>query len=139
MTADAHEDFEKNPEPALGKCAQSPPGGAYRALPGESLPRSPSWRSLRFPDLVLARAAKTNQRRLRLLDEWKWKESQRTPFAILDEPPPRAISGEAATPKSCYQSQDFVSDEGPRTKRSRKCSQAWMPVVSTFRAGPVSM
>ena len=36
---------------------------------------------------MLARAAKANKRRLRLLEEWKRKELQRTPFAILDEPP----------------------------------------------------
>ena len=37
--------------------------------------------------MVLARAAKAEKRRLRLLEEWKREEWQRTPFAILDEPP----------------------------------------------------
>jgi hypothetical protein len=48
------------------------------------------WRSLWFPNLVLARAAKAKQRRLRLLEEWKREELQRTPFAILDQPPLRS-------------------------------------------------
>jgi hypothetical protein len=40
-----------------------------------------------FPNLVLARDAKAERRRLRLLEEWKRKELRRTPFAILDDPP----------------------------------------------------
>ena len=49
--------------------------------------RAAFWRSIGFPNLVLARAAKAEKRRLRLLEEWKREELQRTPFAILDEPP----------------------------------------------------
>jgi hypothetical protein len=44
-------------------------------------------RKLVLPTLVRARAAEANKRRLRLLEEWKREELQRTPFAILDEPP----------------------------------------------------
>jgi hypothetical protein len=51
------------------------------------LSRARFWRSLGFPNLVCARAAKADNRRLRLLEEWKRKELQRAPFAILDEPP----------------------------------------------------
>ena len=36
---------------------------------------------------MLARDAKAERRRLRLLEEWKRKELRRTPFAILDDPP----------------------------------------------------
>ena len=46
------------------------------------------WRALGFPNLVRARAALTYKVRLRRLEEWKRKELRRTPFAILDEPPP---------------------------------------------------
>jgi len=49
--------------------------------------RAAFWRSLGFPNLVLARAAKANKRRLRLLEQGKREELRRTPFAILDEPP----------------------------------------------------
>jgi len=44
-----------------------------------------------FSTPVLARAAKANKRRLRLLEEYKRKELQRTPLAILDETPARII------------------------------------------------
>jgi hypothetical protein len=53
--------------------------------------------------LVRARAALADKVKLRLLEEWKREELKRTPFAILDGPPPELISGEAATPKSCDQ------------------------------------
>jgi hypothetical protein len=53
-------------------------GGLHRAV---------FWRSLGFPNLVHTRAAKANKRRLRLLEEWKRRELQRTPFAIPDEAP----------------------------------------------------
>lgn len=46
--------------------------------------RAAFWRSLGFPNLVRARDAKAEKRRLRRLKEWKRKEL-RTPFAILDE------------------------------------------------------
>jgi hypothetical protein len=36
---------------------------------------------------VLARAAKADKRRLRLLEEWKREELKRSPFALLDEVP----------------------------------------------------
>jgi hypothetical protein len=39
------------------------------------------------PELGSRTVAKANKRRLRQLEEWKRKELQRTPFAILDEPP----------------------------------------------------
>jgi hypothetical protein len=41
-----------------------------------------------FPNLVRALAALANKVRLSQLEEWKRKELERTPFAILDEPPP---------------------------------------------------
>jgi len=37
---------------------------------------------------VLARAAKAEKRRQRKLEEWKREELRRTPFALLDNPPP---------------------------------------------------
>ena len=54
---------------------------------GSGRKRAAFWRSLGFPNLMLARAAKANKRGLRLLEEWKQKQLQRTPFAILDEQP----------------------------------------------------
>jgi hypothetical protein len=36
---------------------------------------------------VLARDAKAERRRLRLLEEWKRQELKRTPFALLEEVP----------------------------------------------------
>jgi len=84
------------------------------------LHRAAFWRSLGFPNLVRARDAKAEKRRQRRLEEWKQQELKRTPFALLDDPPPevspvkRPLRGLATKP------QDFVSDEGPRNKRSRK-------------------
>jgi hypothetical protein len=49
--------------------------------------RAAFWRQLGFPNLVRARAAKAEKRRLRLLEEWKRDELRRTPFALLDDPP----------------------------------------------------
>ena len=49
--------------------------------------RAAFWRALGFSNLVLARAAKAEKRRLRLLEEWKREALRRTPFAILDGPP----------------------------------------------------
>jgi hypothetical protein len=83
------------------------------------LHRAAFWRELGFSNLVLARAAKANKRRLRLLEEWRQQELRRTPFAILDEP---AELSPVKRPRRSLATkpQDFVSDEGPRTKRSRK-------------------
>jgi hypothetical protein len=39
------------------------------------------------PNLVVARAAKAEKRRLRKLEEWKREELRRTPFALLNDPP----------------------------------------------------
>ena len=52
------------------------------------LHRAAFWRALGFPNLVLARAAKTKKRRQRKLEEWKREELRRTPYALLDDPPP---------------------------------------------------
>jgi hypothetical protein len=63
-------------------------GRARAARPGSACGAQPAWRaaaafwrSLGFPNLVGARVAKANKRRLRLLEEWKRKELQRTPGA----------------------------------------------------------
>jgi hypothetical protein len=45
------------------------------------------WSQEGFPNLVRARAAKADKRRLRKLEEFKREERKRTPFALLDEPP----------------------------------------------------
>ena len=82
--------------------------------------RAVFWRALGFPNLVLARAAKAEKRRLRRLEEWKWEELKRTPFAILDEPPPELSQVKRPRRSLATKPQDFVSDEGPQTKRSRK-------------------
>jgi len=50
-------------------------------------PPAAFWRSLGFPNLVLARDPKADMRRLRRLEEWKREELRRTPFALLDDPP----------------------------------------------------
>jgi hypothetical protein len=41
-----------------------------------------------FPEPGAGTGCQSQQRRLRLLEEWKREELQRTPFAILDELPP---------------------------------------------------
>jgi hypothetical protein len=51
------------------------------------LHRAAFWRTQGFPNLVLARAAKAEKRRLRLIEEWKQKERKRTPFGNLDDIP----------------------------------------------------
>ena len=51
------------------------------------LHRAAFWRKLGFPNLMRARAALANKVRLRRLEEWKREELQRTPFALLDDPP----------------------------------------------------
>jgi hypothetical protein len=58
---------------------------AYQRNAG--LHRAAYWRTLGFPNLVLARAALANKVRLRRLKEWKRQELKRTPFARLDDPP----------------------------------------------------
>ena len=73
-----------------------------------------------FPNLVRARAALANKVRLRRLEEWKREELQRTPFAILDEPPPELFPVKRPRRSLATKPQDFVSDEGPRTEKSRK-------------------
>jgi hypothetical protein len=52
------------------------------------LHRAAFWRELGFPNLVRARAALANKVRLRRLEEWKREELRRTPYALLDDPPP---------------------------------------------------
>jgi len=49
--------------------------------------RAAFWRTLGFPNLVRARAALANKVRLRKLEEWRRAELERTPFALLDDPP----------------------------------------------------
>ena len=81
----------------LSREAAAPRGHAARWHP-QSTPsyrnigcgrkRAAFLRKLVLPTLVRARAAEANKRRLRLLEEWKREELQRTPFAILDERPP---------------------------------------------------
>jgi hypothetical protein len=82
--------------------------------------RAAFWRSLGFPNLELARNAKAERRRLRLLEEWKRKELRRTPFALLDDPPPELSPVKRPRRSLATKPQDFVSDEGPRTKKLRK-------------------
>jgi hypothetical protein len=82
--------------------------------------RAAFWRALGFPNLVRARAALANKVRLRRLEEWKREELKRTPFAILDEPPPELSPVKRPRGSLTTKPQAFVSDEGPRTKRSRK-------------------
>jgi hypothetical protein len=82
--------------------------------------RAAFWRALGFPNLVRARAALANKVRQRKLEEWKREELRRTPFAILDEPPPELFPVKRPPRTLATKSEDFVSDEGPRTKRSRK-------------------
>jgi hypothetical protein len=55
---------------------------------GAGRKRAAFWRAQGFPNLVLARAAKAEKRRLRKLEEWKQQELRRMPFALLDNPPP---------------------------------------------------
>jgi hypothetical protein len=57
--------------------------GGYKGGPK----RAAYWRTLGFPNLVLARAARWEDRRRRRLEEWKREELRRTPFALLDDPP----------------------------------------------------
>ena len=73
--------------------------------------RAAFWRKLGFPNLVRARAAKANKRRLRLLEEWEREELKRTPFAILDEPPPESSLVKRPRRSLATKSQDFVGDE----------------------------
>jgi hypothetical protein len=82
--------------------------------------RAAFWHALGFPNLVRARAALANKVRLRRLEEWKREELKRTPFAILDEPPPELSPVKRARGSFATKPQAFVSDEGPRTKRSHK-------------------
>jgi hypothetical protein len=69
---------------------------------------------------VRARAALANKVRLRRLEEWKREELKRTPFAILDEPPPDLSPVKPPRRSLATKPQDFVSDEAPRNERSRK-------------------
>ena len=82
--------------------------------------RAAFWRALGFPNLVRARAGLANKVRQRQLEERKREELRRTPFAILDEPPPELFPVKRPPRSLATKSRDFVSDEGPRTKRSRK-------------------
>jgi hypothetical protein len=45
------------------------------------------WETQGWENLVRARAAKAEKRRLRKLEEWKQAELRRTPYALLDDPP----------------------------------------------------
>jgi len=69
---------------------------------------------------VRSRAALANNLRQRLLEEWKREELKAHAFAILDEPPPELSPVKRPRQSLATKPQDFVSDEGPRTKRSRK-------------------
>jgi hypothetical protein len=69
---------------------------------------------------VLARAAKAKKREKRQLEEWKREALKRTPFAILDESPPELFPVKRPRRSLATKPQDFVSDEVPRTKRSRE-------------------
>jgi hypothetical protein len=64
------------------------PGAFIAYQRNAGLHRAAFWRTQGFPNLVLARAALANKVRLRRVEEWKREELKRTPFAILDEPPP---------------------------------------------------
>jgi len=46
--------------------------------------RADFWRTLGFPNLVLAREARWKGHKL---EQWKQAERERTPFAILDDVP----------------------------------------------------
>jgi hypothetical protein len=86
--------------------------------------------------LLLARAAKANQRRLRLLAEQKREELQRTPFSIAAEPPGelRPKKGRQywrAAARSKHLSDNLItsgplppllnSDQGPRNAPKLRC------------------
>ena len=111
----AHHKSRRRRAPSLDAGGRRSPHG-----PVGGLRRAAFWRKLGFPNLVRARAALANKVRLHRLEEWKREELKRTPFAILDEPPPELSPVKRPRPGLCDQPQDFVSDEGPRTKRSRK-------------------
>ena len=66
-----------------------------------------------------ARAALANKVRPRRLKEWK-REELRTPFAILEEPPPELSPVKRPRRSLATKSQNFKSDEGLRTKRLPK-------------------
>jgi hypothetical protein len=69
---------------------------------------------------VRARAALADKVRLRRLEEWKREELRRTPFALLDDPPPELCPVKRPRQSLTTKPQYFVSYEGLRTKRSRK-------------------
>lgn len=58
--------------------------GGYKGGPK----RAAYWRTLGFPNLALAREARWGKPGTRRLEEWKRKELERTPYALLDDPPP---------------------------------------------------
>ena len=110
-------------EPRIGKSrlpGEAAALGRIAHCRAQGLSRAEFWRSLGFPNLVLARANQSNKHTLRLLEEWKREELRRTPFAILDEPPPELSPVKRPRQSLATKSQDFVSEEVPRTKRSRK-------------------
>jgi hypothetical protein len=74
------------PQPVAFPLSSKAARDAFNRMCG--LKRAAFWRAQNFPNLVLARAAKAEKRRLRLLEEWKRQELRRTPFALLDDPPP---------------------------------------------------
>jgi hypothetical protein len=51
------------------------------------LHRAAFWEPQGYFNLMLARAAKAEKRRLRKLEEWRRGELERTPYALLDDPP----------------------------------------------------
>ena len=71
--------FEISHDAYIARCKL----GGYKGGPK----RAAYWRSLGFPNLERARAARWELHWLRKLEEWKQEERKRTPFALLDDPP----------------------------------------------------
>jgi hypothetical protein len=88
--------FDAKPRSGPPQSAGGSSGGSYAAFIARCKrggyaggpKRAAFWRALGFLNLVRARATLANQVRLRRLEQWKQEELRRTPFAILDEPPP---------------------------------------------------
>jgi hypothetical protein len=63
------------------------------------LHRAAFWATQDFPNLVRTRAAMARKREQRKLEEWQREELKRTPFAILDEPPPELAAVKRPHPR----------------------------------------
>jgi len=80
-------------------------------------------------------------KRLRFEEEWKREELKRTPFAILNEPPPELSPVKRPRRSLATKPQDFVSDEGPRTESrannpKRGCGWSALSARDPSQSGP---